>query len=292
MTMQRLPPIFRGETNERMLAGLEADIARQYPAYLNLRQTDPLRLAMAAAAGYAGNYLAYLDALLSGAFIDTAIGGDLDALAAFFTLTRNDGETDESFRTRIKRFITQLTPIGSQSRNFADARSVQGVWDASFARSANLISQAYVIANPQMNGGTPQPTQALRDAVLAYLSDPRRARLDQIWECPAPTQTAFYLTITATYANSTESVASSDLNEAISTALLAQLRLGRGFALNRLYNHIQTQVDFRGFIVQFTITQLTTTQANATEVMDLPELADNAYYWCPVANRTLTLTAA
>ena len=282
-----LPSVFQRLSLEQIKNGLEQDVIAEYPAYSQLRDTDPIRVLVDTMAGYFHISAAFYDARLTSVFLSTAVGSDLNAIADLFSVTRISGESDASLRVRVRTAISNITPVGSVLRNSRDAFAASDdVHDVSFGVSANLQSQVYLLSTAT----DPAPTTDLKNTVLDYLRDDTRRRVDQIWTAPDPTITNYYVAATVDYddTTTTESAVSGLVDTALETECRRQLKLGGSITQLGIYLALSAVSG----VSDVQLTRLTTSASNTTEVVNINNTNDDTAYWCPVANRAITYQVA
>lgn len=100
-------------------------------------------------------------------FVATATGADLDRIMANYDLTRNAGESDDTFRGRLTDQFNALNKDTAESAEVR-ARQVAGVTDASLdLESATGRNATVYIQGP----GYTAPDTALRTAAASHLND-------------------------------------------------------------------------------------------------------------------------
>ena len=283
------PPVFQQLTQAQLLARIEADLTTSWPGYANLRDTDPARIITNIMAAHTQTALLYMDARLTSVFVSTAIGNDLDAVAGMFTVTRNEGESDDGLRLRIRAAIADITPPGSAARDRIDALSADSdVMDVAFIRQANLVINIYILSKSGVNHA---PSATLNATVLAYLNDPTRKAVSRVNNIVDPTITPYFLAISTSFDQTltTEAAYTRAFNDRLGELITRQTRLGLGVKQDLFYRELSTLTGY----VSMTITRMTTDSTNLTAVSDLADPAtDNIAYFCPTANRAVTVAVS
>ncbi len=114
--MSQLPPpnVIEPLSFEQIFQALLADFRNRKPEYTALVESDPAIIALECAA-YRELLLRHrINEAAKASMIAYAVGADLDNMAAFYGLTRQENETDDRLRYRTQLALEALTTAGSE----------------------------------------------------------------------------------------------------------------------------------------------------------------------------------
>lgn len=95
------PTVIEDVSFDNIFSLIHSDFLARDPAYIDLIESDPGYMLMESAAYIIVFALERVNRAVAAVLITHATGSDLDNLAALFSLTRNTGESDDHFRSRV-----------------------------------------------------------------------------------------------------------------------------------------------------------------------------------------------
>ena len=198
-----------------------------------------------------------------------ATGQDLDEIGLLLNLPRNTQETDVSYRGRLEVAYAVASPV-AETAFLANAQAaVPTVFDANYLVSDIKDTAVYVLSDENQGGVQGMPSDATREAVLAYLNNPARHLITDTLSCPVPTLVEFEVrarvSVSAGFILSNIQTPIRDALRAYSRQTAS--RLGRPWFQSEIVAAIQAQPGVRG------VTLVTGTTA------DQPNVPNNTAYY-------------
>lgn len=176
------PDVIEQPGFETRLAGKLATAIAQYPAFVDLVESDPAMKLLQADS--------YDEMILAQAFVDAArglllayaTGPRLDHLAALFAVERLDGEADTALRQRVQLAPHSFSVAGPELAYVYWARSANpDVADA----TAVSPTPGQVVVTVLSASGDGVPASGVLDAVTELLTGPVRPLTDEVIVQPA-----------------------------------------------------------------------------------------------------------
>lgn len=106
--------IFETISYDQIFNRLKAEFATRCPEYNAFLESDPAMKLLEIAAFQEMLLRTRIHEAIKSNLLSYATGTDLDNLAAFYSVTRGEGETDEAFRSKIQTRIQGWSPAGSR----------------------------------------------------------------------------------------------------------------------------------------------------------------------------------
>lgn len=248
--LSRLPPpdVVESLDFEAILAQVLADLAARYPAFDALVESDPgVKLAQVFAYG-ATLLRARVNDAARAVLLSSAIGADLDQLAANFSVQRlvvvaadpnavppiaEVLETDDALRRRVQLALEASTAAGTVGRYLFYALGADGkVADAAITSPAPGDVEATILSTE----GDGTPDAALLSTVQAVLTDPEVRQLNDTIIISAATITSFDIEATLFFRRGAGAEAAFNQAQTNLTALLAEpSRMGRDVRRSELH---------------------------------------------------------
>jgi phage-related baseplate assembly protein len=172
------PEIIEELDFETILAAMIADLQSRDPSYSEILESDPGVKILEVAAARELILRQRINDALKATLLRYASGGDLDNLAAFYGVTRLEGETDEALRLRsIERIMGSSTAGGRAWYRFQALSASPLIADANV--DSPFPGQVRVsVLSTQGNGTADAELLALVDSVVQ--SDSVRVITDQV----------------------------------------------------------------------------------------------------------------